>query len=476
MLSDELRGLYIFAGLSDDQLDQLSEHSAVVGFRPGDILFQQGEPADFWWVLLEGRIELVRRVSQREASVALVLARPGEWAGGFRAWADSVAYFSTGRAATNGRVLQVPASDLRDFVAHVFPLGLHLMSAFFQTIRGFEAVSRQWSALITLGQLSAGLAHELNNPAAATTRSVDALGTTMDELLESLVKLAQASMTAQQFIDLDALRRELRPVALGADPLALSDREEALGSWLDSHRVDDTWDLAPALAAVGVDVAWLERVRALLDERTFAPGLEWVASATATKSLLLEVKEAAGRISELVGAVRSYSQLDRASTQLIDVTEGLESTLVMFGQRLRQGITVARDYDAGVPRIQANPAELNQVWTNLISNALDAMEGGGTLTLSTRNDGDGVVVAITDTGIGLTPEVKARAFDSFFTTKDVGKGTGLGLDISRRIVVERHNGSIDIDSAPGHTVVTVRLPRRTRDAAEADAAPSEASE
>ena len=198
----------------------------------------------------------------------------------------------------------------------------------------------------------------------------------------------------------------------------------------------------------------------LLDANTIEAGFAWVGSTFATAALLAEVKDAAGRVSELVNAVKSYSQLDRASLQVIDVTEGIESTLVMLGHKLRGGVTVVRDYGADVPRVEANGGELNQVWTNLVDNAIDAMDGTGTLRISTRVDGDRVVVGFADTGAGMTPEVRARAFEPFFTTKDVGKGTGLGLDISRRIVVERHDGEISIDSEPGATVLRVRLPIR----------------
>jgi signal transduction histidine kinase len=185
-----------------------------------------------------------------------------------------------------------------------------------------------------------------------------------------------------------------------------------------------------------------------------------VASTLSVGALLAEVKESTRRVSELVGAVKSYSQLDRASIQVIDVTEGIESTLIMLGHKLRDGVTIARDYDPGVPRVEAYAGELNQVWTNLIDNAVDAMDGAGTLRISTRVEGDAAVVRIGDTGVGMPPEVAARAFEAFYTTKDVGQGTGLGLDIARRIVVERHGGAITIDSHPGETVVAVRIPLR----------------
>jgi signal transduction histidine kinase len=220
------------------------------------------------------------------------------------------------------------------------------------------------------------------------------------------------------------------------------------------------WTVAAPLAAAGVDLAWCERAASVLEGAALAPGLEWVASTFSVATLLGEVKASTRRISELVAAVRSYSQLDRASLQRIDVTDGLDSTLVMLGHKLRDGVRVVREYGADVPRIEAYAGELNQVWTNLIDNAVDAMDGRGVLRVATRAEDDSVVVEIGDTGPGMPPQVASRAFEAFYTTKDVGKGTGLGLDIARRIVVERHGGTISIDSRPGETVLRVRIPVR----------------
>ena len=221
------------------------------------------------------------------------------------------------------------------------------------------------------------------------------------------------------------------------------------------------WLIAPPFAAAGVDVAWCERAGALLTGGPLEAGLEWVAASLSMSTLLAEVQESTGRVSDLIGVIRSYSQLDRAALQWTDVAEGLESTLVMLAGRLPAGVTVVRDYGADVPRVEAYAGELNQVWTHLIDNALDAMRGTGTLRVSTRAAaGAGVLVEMADTGPGMSEEVRAHAFDPFYTTKEVGQGTGLGLDISRRIVVERHGGEIGIDSAPGRTVLRVTLPRR----------------
>jgi len=290
-------------------------------------------------------------------------------------------------------------------------------------------------------------------------RAAGALQDTCDGLMSSLVRLAERSLSAEQFLAIDAMRPELGSPAAGVSPLELSDREEVLADWLEAHGVSAAWDIAPALAAAGADVAWCERAGQILGGGTLEPGLEWVTSTLSAEVLLSELKEATERVSGLVAAMKSYAQLDRASLQSIDVTEGIDSTLVMLGQKLGDGVTVIRDYAAGVPHVEAHPAELNQVWTNIIDNAIDAMNGHGTLRLSTRADPEYVVIEIADTGPGMPTEVQARAFEAFYTTKDVGKGTGLGLDIARRIIVERHHGQITIDSQPGKTVLHVQLPR-----------------
>jgi signal transduction histidine kinase len=357
-------------------------------------------------------------------------------------------------------VLRVPATALRQRADAWFPFGVHLIRGLVGTVRNIESVARQREALMALGTLAAGFAHEINNPASAATRAAAALVDTGEALQSSLGLLAAGSMSAGQLAALDALRREIAPQAASASPLAVADREDALSDWLAAHGVERDWAIAPPLAAAGVDEAWCERVAALLDGARLGAGLEWVANSLTMSALLAEVQESTRRVSDLIGVIRSYSQLDRASLQWTDVAEGLESTLVMLAHRLRDGVTVVRDYGTGVPRVEAFAGELNQVWTHLIGNAVDAMQGKGTLRVSTRAAGSGVVVEIGDTGPGMSDEVRAHAFEPFFTTKGVGGGTGLGLDISRRIVVERHGGDIAIESRPGETVLRVRLPAR----------------
>jgi signal transduction histidine kinase len=456
MRIDDLRALALFEGLTDEQLAELVEGSAEVSIQRGVELFREGEHANSWWVLLDGVIDLVRQIGPEETVVAK-MDMPGQWAGGFRAWDDQGVYLATGRGAVTGRVLQVPAEVLRERFKAWNPLGGHLIEGLYRTARSIEATARQRNSLVALGTLAAGLAHEMNNPAAATSRAVDALEDACQTLLASLSRLAAQQISAQQFNALDTLRQEITADAVTLDALALADREETLASWLSRHDIVHEWVIAPPLAAAGADLAWCERAAMALAGPALEPGLEWVASTLAVATLLSEIKESSRRISALVAAVKSYSQMDRASMQRIDVTDGLENTLVMLKHKIPTGVTVVRDYGTDVPPIEAHAGELNQVWTNLIDNALDAVGGAGTVRLTTRVEQNDVVIEVGDTGPGMPPQVAARAFEAFYTTKDVGKGTGLGLDIAQRIIVERHGGTITIDSRPGETVLRVRL-------------------
>jgi signal transduction histidine kinase len=458
MLGSDLRPLTLFEGLSDDQLDDLAESGEEVRIEPGVEMFREGEHADFWWVLVEGAIDLRRHVG-REDIVVGRMDVPGRWAGGFRAWDEHGVYLATGRGATPGRVLRVPADVLRERSSAWFPFGVHLIKGLYATARTIESTARSRDSLVTLGTLSAGLAHEINNPAAAASRAVGSLQGAYETLLSTLGRLASADLSAEQFTEIETLRGELRGLT-ATDPLVVADLEEELSAWLVDRGVERDWVIASPLAAAGADVDWCERASDLLPAAALQPGLEWVASTLSVSSLLAEVKESTRRVSELVAAVKSYSQMDRGSVQQVAVTEGLESTLVMLGHKLRDGVEVVRDYDTDLPRIEAYAGELNQVWTNLIDNAVDAMNGNGRLELNTRRDGSVVVVEIVDSGPGMSKQVAERAFEAFYTTKGVGKGTGLGLDIARRIIVERHGGTIDIDSRPGRTVLRVGLPIR----------------
>ncbi|MDZ5620053.1 ATP-binding protein [Nocardioides sp. HM23] len=460
MLYDELRALALLDGFTDEQVADLVAAGEEVFLNVGERIFDEGRPADDWWLLLDGRIDLVRRIGHDETVMATMQV-PGQWAGGFRAWDEHGVYMGSGRVTEPSRVFRLPADRLAAHGEAWFPFAVHLLRGLIGTARRIEHNARQREALVALGTLAAGLAHEINNPASAAVRSVGALAESSDNLLDSLLRLASQGITASQFVALDGLRREIgsEPAPTGVE---LAEREDELSTWMADHDVDRDWVIAPALAGAGVDLAWCERAAVLLEDAALQAGLEWVASALTTATLIDQTRDATRRISDLVSAVKSYSQLDRAPIQQVQIKDGLESTLVMLGHKLRSGgVSVHREYADDVPVVEASPGELNQVWTNLIDNAVDAMAGEGTLTVRTYAAERAVVVEIGDTGPGMTEEVAAHAFEPFFTTKEVGKGTGLGLDLSRRIVVERHGGEIDVDSRPGSTVVRVRLPLRS---------------
>ncbi len=460
MLADELREAFLTSGLSESERAQLLEVAEEVSFEPGQVLFVEGEPSDHLWMVLDGAIELSRQ-SATETIVLATMSTPGQWAGGLRAWGgddSSAGYRATGRAMGPGRGLRVPSEDLGRLVGEWFPFGRHMIVGIYQTVRGIEAMARQRESLVALGTLAAGLAHEINNPAAASLRAVEELRATCDMMLSSLTTLGELTITAEQFIALDALRGE----AVDAEPphsgpLAHADREEAIGDWLALRGVERAWQLAPVLAAAGVDRTWCERVEQAVGNDALGAALAWTTSTLSANALLAEMHDTTTRISQLVEAVKSYSQMDRTSRQRVDVRDGLEATLVMLAPKLKE-VAVERSFAPDVPEIDAYSGELNQVWTNLIDNAVDAMDGRGSLRVATRREGGDLVVDITDTGHGMLPAVAARAFEPFFTTKDVGKGTGLGLDISRRIIVERHAGEIAFDSSPAGTTAHVRLP------------------
>ncbi len=466
MLVDDLRTNFLTGELTDAQLNELAAAGEEIVFAAGEDLFCDSDQAEYLWILLEGQVELIRQ-SANEAAVLFTMTTPGQWAGGWQAWDDTSTEVGSraldprlhpsnrlsGSALSAGRLFRVPSAELSRLATDWFPFAKHLIMGLYQNVRSIEAAAHQRESLVALGTLAAGLAHEINNPAAAAITAVDSLRSTVDEMVGDL---ALHTFGVDRRDTLDQLRRELAPrPATQGGALADMDREDAVITWLERHEIDGVWPLAEKLA--GADTDWLDRFEIAVADEPLAPALRWASTATAADALLSELADATHRISNLVEAVKSYSEMDRASLQRIDVHSGLESTLVMLGRKL-EAVDVERAFDATVPSIDAYAAELNQVWTNLIDNAVDAMDGRGTLRLVTRVDGDAIVVDVADNGHGMTFDVQARAFEPFFTTKDVGKGVGLGLDVSRRIVVEHHRGDITFDSSPGGTIVHVRLP------------------
>ena len=324
-----------------------------------------------------------------------------------------------------------------------------------------ELMLRQSEKLATLGRLSAGMAHELNNPAAAAQRAAVQMQATISHLQESHLRLGQFSFSDEQLESLRALDRlagEQASHPADLDSLTRSDREAVLETWLDKQGIDQAWEVAPTLVDLGYELAALERLAGDFPAPQLQAVIVWLSDTYTLYSLLEEIGQGTGRISELVRALKGYTYLDQAPIQTVDIQEGLDSTLIILRSKLRAGITVRREYAADLPRIQAYGSELNQVWTNLIDNAIDAMDGEGELTLRTRHDDRWVIVEVEDSGAGIPEEILPNIFDPFFTTKAPGSGTGLGLNISHNIVVQKHQGRMDVTSEPGKTRFEVRIP------------------
>jgi signal transduction histidine kinase len=332
-----------------------------------------------------------------------------------------------------------------------------------------ELMLRQSEKLATLGTLAAGIAHELNNPAAATQRAAEQLRDVSARVEEASVRLRTLHLTVPAQEALRSLQQQARERA-GApgdlDALGRADREAAVESWLEERGARDAWRIAPALADHGLDPAALSRLAAVFEGEALVAALEWVAGWSAAYTLLHEIGQGSARISEIVGALKSYSYLGQAPAQTVDLREGLDSTLVILRNKLKAGISVHRDYGADVPKVPAHGSELNQVWTNLLDNAADAMDGRGEINIRTRREDGWAVVEIEDNGPGIPEEIAPRIFDPFFTTKPPGKGTGLGLSTSFSIVTQKHGGEIRVKSRPGLTRFTVKLPIEPRPAAQ----------
>jgi signal transduction histidine kinase len=342
-----------------------------------------------------------------------------------------------------------------------FPMAVHLLEGlFFGNKKTREAVGQR-ERLLALGSLTAGLTHELNNPAAAAVRATASLRERVAGMRGKLRLLAGGKFeraSLESIIELQLRAVEKVSKAPKLDPMAASDAEDELSDWLEDRGISDGWQLAPTFVQAGLDVEWLDQVRDCVGDGMLEPALRWLNYTVETELLMNEIEDSTARISTLVGAAKQYSQLDRAPFQVIDVHDLLDSTLLMLSAKIGPGVTVVKDYDRNLPKVPAYPAELNQVWTNLIDNAVDAMDHAGTLTVRTARNGDNAVVEFRDTGTGIPPELKGRIFDPFFTTKPVGVGTGLGLDISWRIVVNKHHGALTVESVPCDTRFQVSLP------------------
>jgi signal transduction histidine kinase len=469
LLPAELRELFLFESLDDEQLAWVSEHGDVVPVTAGEQILVEGEPARCFYLLLTGTIVMSRNIGGENVETTRSSYR-GAYFGATQFYLEdesATLYPVSVRALADGSILALPRAEFAEVFARWFPMAKHLLEGMVLGLtKGNQAVSER-ERLLALGKLSAGLTHELNNPAAAAGRAADALRDKVAGMRHKLGMIADGKIAGPQLQKLvmaqDEFVKKVRN-APNLSPLDASDREDEVGDWLDEQGISDSWALAPVFVNGGLEVSDLEAVKLEAAPEVFEGAIRWLSYTVETESLLREITDATARISDLVLAAKQYSQMDRAPYRIVDVHEGLDATLVMFGRKFdgESGLTMAKDYDRSIPPVPAYPAELNQVWTNIIDNAIDAMreagDGTGTLTVRTALDGDCVLVEIGDTGPGIPPEVRQRIFEPFFTTKPVGKGTGLGLDVSYRVIVSRHHGDIQVVSEPGDTRFQVRLP------------------
>ena len=452
--TSELRRVAVFADLPDDQLAWFISQAEEVRLKPGDAFLLQGSPADSMFVLLEGELQSrgelggeTVTISQQAGTITGVLP-----------FSRMKHFLFNGRAITDARVLRFPSARFPELVQKMPELTQRLVGMMADRIRETTRIEQQRDRLAGLGKLSAGLAHELNNPASAATRAASQLRGTLLRIRDASHELGRRDLTLAQKQDIEKLETSLmqsdeRP----PDALTISDLEDQLDSLLRSHGQNDLWQLAADLARKNVKPEVLEHLFATFEAGTARAALVRIAALVEIASLLNEIESSTSRISDLVRAIKEYTYMDQAPVQNVDIVKGLETTLTILNHKLRKGVTVKRDYERVPLMVDSFGSELNQVWTNIIDNAIDAMGGQGELRVRTYRDDNCVVVEIADNGPGIPAEVIPHIFEPFFTTKGVGQGTGLGLDTVQRIV-KKHSGTIQVKSKPGDTCFQVWLP------------------
>lgn len=458
----------LYPKVTEEQIGYLRQAGEECTYRSGEVIFAEGEPADNMFIVLEGQIRVTRRVGSDESLI--VVHGPGEFTGELSLLTGGLAVAS-GRAEGECRTLRIDSTTFRQLLGRCTPLTNTLVQALATRRQDVDALAQQREKLQSLGLMAAGLAHELNNPAGAALSAVQTLRTTFHDQQALTLSLHRSmSLTPDQhacLIELACTATEHDPKETPLDPIAQSEREDELADWLFSLGVDNGYDLAPTFVSSGLDPDKLSLVPAKVNPGVLCDVFSWLEATLKMRNLMSQIESATGRVAKLVTSVKKYSFMDQAPIQEIDVHEGLEDTLTMLSFKLKKyAISVDREYAQDVPRICAFGSELNQAWTNLIINAIDALDTLPTgskrhLRVRTCTDGpDHVIVEIEDNGPGIPEAIQDRIFDPFFTTKDVGKGTGMGLDITHRIIVKRHHGEIQVDSEPGRTCFKIRLPVR----------------
>ncbi|HSZ61701.1 MAG TPA: ATP-binding protein [Terriglobales bacterium] len=450
----ELLRVPSFAGLPDDQLDWFLSQSQELDYKAGDTYLRQGTPADAMFVILAGELEVHGDMGGDAISFSL---KAGDVTGALP-FSRMTHFKVNGLSVTDSRVLRFPAALFPELVQKMPELAKRLVGLMADRIRETTRIEQQRDRLAALGKLSAGLAHELNNPASAAKRATGQLREVLKKIKNASLELGRRELTSAQRAEIEKLETSfIQHDEPPPDPLAASDLEEQVDSLLRSHGQNDLWQLAADLAKKNIKPEALESLFAALDADTARAALVRIAASVEIANLLNEIENSTSRISDLVGAIKEYTHMDQAPVQNVDIVKSLESTLTILNHKLKRGVTVHRDYQQTPFLVNSFGSELNQVWTNIIDNAIDAMGGKGELRIRTYRSDNCVVVEIRDNGPGISPEVEPHIFEPFFTTKGVGEGTGLGLDTVLRIV-KKHRGSIHVTSEPGDTRFQVWLP------------------
>ncbi len=450
----ELVRVPAFADLPDDQIAWFLSHSQEMHLKAGDTYVRQGEPADSMFVILEGQFQWRGEFG---GETVILSGKPGDVTG-VLPFSRMKQFTVSGRAVTDGRVLKFPASLFSKLVQKMPELTTRLVGLMSDRIRETTRIEQQRYRLASLGKLSAGLAHELNNPASAAKRATSHLRDTLKKIRDASLELGRQDLTPAQKSEIEKLEASFtQQGVVPPDPLTVSDLEDQIDSLLRSHGQNDLWQLAADLARRNVQPAVLESLFAKLNGDTARAALVRIAASVEVASLLHEIESSTSRISDLVGAIKEYTHMDQAPVQNVDIVKSLETTLTILNHKLKQGVAVQRDYQHVPLLVNSFGSELNQVWTNIIDNAIDAMSGKGELRVRTCRDDACVVVEIGDNGPGIPPDVQPHIFEPFFTTKGVGQGTGLGLDTVQRIV-KKHWGTIQVSSKPGDTRFQIWLP------------------